>query len=50
VLFALPTFTSRRVPGAISFTPQEASSRILDLNGEAKTARTKQNSPIIQPA
>jgi hypothetical protein len=22
VLFALPTFTSRRLPGAISFTPQ----------------------------
>ena len=27
-----------------------ASSRNFDLNGEARTARTKQNSPIIPPA
>jgi hypothetical protein len=27
-----------------------ASSRNFDLNGEASTARTKQNSPIIPPA
>jgi len=27
-----------------------ASSRKFDLNGEAWTARTKQNSPIIPPA
>jgi hypothetical protein len=26
------------------------SSRNFDLNGEARTARAKQNSPIIQPA
>jgi hypothetical protein len=27
-----------------------ASSRTFDLNGEARTARTKQSSPIIPPA
>jgi hypothetical protein len=27
-----------------------ASSRVFDLNGEAKTARTKYNSSIIPPA
>jgi hypothetical protein len=31
-------------------TAFSASSRNFDLNGEARTARTKQSSPIISPA
>jgi len=31
-------------------TAFSASSRNFDLNGEASTVRTKQNSPIIPPA
>jgi hypothetical protein len=33
----------------IRSTAFSASSRNFDLNGEARTARTKQNSPIIPP-
>jgi len=36
--------------GAYQGTAFSASSRDFDLNGEARTARTKQNSPIIPPA
>jgi hypothetical protein len=34
----------------VSSTAFSASSRNFDLNGEAKTARKKQSSPIISPA
>jgi hypothetical protein len=35
---------------SVAKTAFSASSRDFDLNGEARTARTKQSSPIILPA
>ncbi len=40
----------REVSYAAGDTKHQASSRNFDLNGEARTARTKQSSPIIPPA
>jgi salicylate hydroxylase len=40
---------SERVVATFLSTAFSASSRNFDLNGEARTARTKQNSPIISP-
>ena len=43
----LPAPFSRRIAEPFD---ADATSRILDLNGEAKTARTKHSSPIMPPA
>jgi len=55
-----PAVVARETSPALQFTPQDhqlmsergilTSSRIFDLNGEAKTATTKHRSPIILPA